>query len=286
MYTTLITSTELANHFTDPDWVICDCRYDLSNPTQGHSDYLKGHIPHALYVDLERDLSAFPSGVDGRHPLPSINKLTALIESLGIENQSQVIVYDDAGGGYAARLWWILRYLGHEAAAVLDGGIRAWVEAGYELSSGVEHREPSTFHADAQPDRLITVDQLTETPPGREILLLDARAPERYRGEEEPLDPVAGHIPGAENRYWRDNLDSQEYFKSPYELREDLEYFLQDRLAEDAIMYCGSGVTACHNILAFMIAGYKMPRLYAGAWSEWCSDSSRSIAIGDSDVSH
>jgi thiosulfate/3-mercaptopyruvate sulfurtransferase len=285
LYTTIISPEDLHKHLADPNWVICDCRFDLTTPTRGRSDYLYGHIPHAVYVDLESDLSSTPNGTNGRHPLPPADKLIQLIESLGIDNDTQVIVYDDDSGGYAVRLWWILRYLGHSSAAVLDGGIQAWLASGYTLSSEQEHRSPHDFRPHILRDRLITVDQLSGKKPGARILLLDARAPERYRGEQEPLDPVAGHIPSAENRYWRKNLRPDGRFKSVDELQHELTALLGDRSSDEAIIYCGSGVTACHNILAFVHAGFGMPRLYAGAWSEWCSDPTRatetSVAAAD-----
>lgn len=286
MYTTLITTADLANHHADPNWILCDCRFDLNNPNKGHADYRDGHIPHAVYVDLDHDLSSPPSGKNGRHPLPSIDELTAHIESLGIQNDSQVIVYDDDGGSYAVRLWWILRYLGHQAVAVLDGGIQAWIEAGFDLSREAEQRPLSHYRVNVQTDRLVTIDQLLEAPLGREILLLDARSSGRYRGEDEPYDPVAGHIPGAENRFWRNNLNPRGFFKTTRELKSELDLLLRGRFADNAIIYCGSGVTSCHNILAFIHAGYDMPRLYAGAWSEWCSDIARGVETGDPEIPH
>lgn len=214
MYTTLISPTDLKKHHADPNWAICDCRFDLNNPASGRSEYGLGHIPHAVYVHLDHDLSTTPNGTNGRHPLPSVEDLIVRIEALGIDNATQVIVYDDDGGGYAVRLWWSLRYLGHPAVAVLDGGLQAWIAAGFELSNGDEQRPHRTFRADVQVDRLITVDQLIENLYRPEILLLDSRAPERFKGEVELLDPVAGRIPGAENRFWRNNLNTQGSFKA------------------------------------------------------------------------
>jgi thiosulfate/3-mercaptopyruvate sulfurtransferase len=280
LYHTLISVEELQENFMESDWVICDCRFDIHRPLFGHVAYREGHIPQAVYVDLDRKLSSKPDGTNGRHPLPSPVELVQLIESLGIRNRSQVVVYDDEGGGYAARLWWILRYLGHDKVAVLNGGIQAWIAAGYKLSTREPRREKTHFDADLQENRLITADQLLKRLEDRTFLLLDTRAPERYRGEEEPIDPVAGHIPGAVNRHWGENLDEGGTFKSIDVLEDELGILLKGRSAEDAVVYCGSGVTACHNLLAFVHAGFPLPRLYAGSWSEWSSDTNRRIETG------
>ena len=277
MYQTIISVEELKENFSNTDWVICDCRFDIHNPSFGREAYLEGHIPQAIYVDLDMDLSTKPDGTNGRHPLPSLVELLELIESLGITNQSQVVVYDDEGGGSAARLWWILRYLGHENVAVLDGGIQSWMTDGNDLTDIEDKKERGHFEADVQEDRLMSLDQLRRNLENMTFLLLDTRAQERYRGEEEPIDPIARHIPGAENRHWGENLEESGAFKSVDVLRSEIQILLEGRSAANAVVYCGSGVTACHNLLAFVHAGYPIPRLYAGSWSEWSSDPTRGV---------
>lgn len=277
MFQTLISPQDLKTELVNPAWVICDCRFDIHNPGFGIEAFRQGHIPGALYVDLEKDLSTTPDGTNGRHPLPPVQDLVETIQSLGISNHTQVIVYDDEGGGYAVRLWWILRYLGHTHVAVLDGGIQAWVGSGFDLTSEIAKQPLGQFTPEVQEDRLIVVEELQQALIDQEFLLLDSRAPERYRGEEEPIDAVAGHIPGARNHYWRDNLLENGSFKSKAELKDEFEHLLKDNRATDAVIYCGSGVTACHNVLAFVHAGYPLPRLYAGSWSEWTSDDKRGV---------
>lgn len=281
MFQTLISPMELSASIDHKNWIICDCRFDIHNPELGHRSYLEGHLPSAIYVDLNKDMSIPPEGTNGRHPLPDEDKLIGLVEALGISNHAQVVVYDDDGGGIAARLWWILKYLGHDTVALLDGGIQAWISSGFSITRVVNPPRKAQFRANLQKDRLVTVEQLQALLSQGSHLLLDSRAPERYRGDEEPLDPVGGHIPGAHNRYWRENLGSSDAFKPAPALRKELRLFVGDSEVEDAIVYCGSGVTACHNILAFVHAGYPMPRLYVGSWSEWSSDPGRAVVAKD-----
>ncbi len=281
MYQTIISAHELHQTIQDGEPIVCDCRFDIHRPQYGHQAFTQGHIPTAVYVDLEQELSAKPDGTNGRHPLPTTEALVDVVQSLGITNHVQVIVYDDEAGGYASLLWWILKYLGHESAAVLDGGIQAWIAAGFDLTQESKHPERSTFLADPNNHLLIEYAEVLSILGDDSVILLDSRAPERYSGEEEPLDPIAGHIPGAKNRYWRANLEDDGKFKPGIRLREELSGYLQDRSSEQAVVYCGSGVTACHNLLAFAHAGYPMPRLYAGSWSEWCSDPTRPIVQGE-----
>ncbi len=276
----LVTVEELAPHLDDPSWAIFDCRFDLTRPDWGEEAYIQAHIPGALYAHLDRDLSAEPTGINGRHPLPSGDVLAALFSRLGISDETQVVAYDDKGGPYAARLWWSLRYLGHAAAAVLDGGLQAWQEAGLPTSAGRESRPAARFTPRPRPGMRVSVDEVLTHLGDPRWLLLDARAPERYRGEQEPYDPVAGHIPGARNRFWKDNLDARGRFLPPEELRRQFEALLQGASASDLVVYCGSGVTACHYLLALEAAGLEGARLYPGSWSEWCSDPRRPIATG------
>lgn len=275
MYTTLIDAAELLQNLDNPDWVVVDCRFDLSEPDQGRRDYLVAHIPGAVFADLDTDLSARKNG-GGRHPLPDPDALVDLFSRLGVDNECQVVAYDAMAGGFAARLWWLLRYMGHEAVAVLDGGWPAWLELDAPTRQGEEKREPRDFRGQPDSSMRISIDEVGKVP-----LLIDSRDPARYRGEFEPLDPAAGHIPGALNRFWKMNLTEGDRFKSPRELQQEFDHLLSTRgPAADAVFYCGSGVTACHNILAAVHAGLPQPRLYPGSWSEWCADSARPVATG------
>lgn len=282
MYTTLITAEELARHIDDPDWVVVDCRFDLANPLAGREGYLIGHIKGAVYADLERQLSGDKHAVDGtfrgRHPLPGREFLAEVARELGISEHSQVVAYDAHGGMYAARLWWLLRWIGHANVAVLDGGMAAWQALGLPMDSNVP--EPHTGNLQQKPAlvRSVTAAEVLENIRSRERTVVDARAPDRFRGENETIDPVGGHIPGARNRFFKDNLHPDGRFKDAAALKADF-----DRVVPDpklAIMQCGSGVTACHNLLAMEVAGLHGAALYPGSWSEWSSDPSRPIATG------
>lgn len=260
--------------------VVVDCRFELSDPEAGAAMYRARHLPGAVYWDLERDLSGPRTGTNGRHPLPELDTFAALLARSEITPQKQVILYDEWDGLNASRAWWLLHAAGFAAAAVLDGGIKAWQQAGLPL---VKEEPIPPFRV--QPPTLTgwqlpladaeTVRQAMDDP---SVLLLDARAPERHRGEIEPFDPVPGHIPGSENRFFRANMDTQAQRFLPRErLREEFEALLAGRAAEAVIHYCGSGVTACHNLLAMVHAGFPFGRLYAGSWSEWCADPSRPV---------
>ncbi len=276
----LITPGQLLPHLDDPDWVVVDCSFDLVDKSLGESDYLQGHIPGAVYADLERDLSARPDGKNGRHPLPPPVELARVFSRLGIDNQAMVVAYDRNGSPYAAHLWWSLRYLGGDCR-VLDGGYSAWVEAGYEVRTGAEKRDPARFVPTVDRGMLVTAGQVEAgLGTGRE-LLVDARAPERYRGEQEPYDLVAGHIPGAANAFWKDNLDDSGRFESRAVLRGRFEKILGGSPPSAAVAYCGSGVSACHDLLAMAHAGLDGARLYAGSWSEWSSDPAHPVAVGN-----
>jgi len=280
-HTTLISSEELLPHLDDPRWALIDCRFDLADPAAGQAAYLDEHIPGAVYAHLERDLSAPPTGANGRHPLPPPGVLAAVFSRWGIGHGVQVIVYDDSGGGYAARTWWSLRFLGHDAVAVLDGGLQAWVASGHPVRQGLESRRPAPFSPSPRSELKIEADQVLAGLGSPGIVLIDARAQERFRGEEEPIDPVAGHIPGALNRPWQTNLDASGRFLPAIALRHQFEALLGASPASSAVAYCGSGVTACHNLLAMAHAGLLGARLYPGSWSEWSSSASRPVATGD-----
>jgi thiosulfate/3-mercaptopyruvate sulfurtransferase len=278
--TTLISTAELARHLDQVDhggWVIFDCRHELASPAAGAQAYLQSHIPGAQFMHVDRDLSAAPNGRNGRHPLPDPGLFAAKLSAAGVDASSQVVAYDAAGGMFAARLWWMLRWLGHDRVAVLDGGWRQWQSEQRPTSSAQPAPKPARFAA--QP-RALTVDTaaVQENLQRKERLLLDARGADRFRGENETLDPVGGHIPGAANRPFRDNLDAAGRFKPAAQLRAEFAAVLGAHAPAAVIHQCGSGVSACHNILAMEVAGMEGSLLYPGSWSEWCADPSRPVA--------
>jgi thiosulfate/3-mercaptopyruvate sulfurtransferase len=273
----VISPAELADIQSLPELRVVDCRASLQNPEAGRELYRQGHVPGASFADLLQDLSGpIVPGKTGRHPLPAIESFTARARSWGIGQASQVVVYDDASGAFAARLWWLLRWLGHDAVAVLDGGFPAWAVEGRPVTTQSSMVAVGDFAPRAHTDWLVPARELLQSAPRK---LFDARAPERFRGEVEPIDPVAGHIPGALNLPFADNLRDGR-FRSPAELRERLARALDGTPPEEAVVYCGSGVTACHDVLAFAHAGLPLPRLYAGSWSEWITDPARPIEQG------
>lgn len=281
-YTTLVSVGDLAAHLDDPDWIVCDCRHDLVNTGAGRDAYAQSHIPGARFVHVDGDLSAPPTGRNGRHPLPDPAKFVARLGALGIDNAKQVVAYDATGGIYAARLWWMLRWVGHEAAAVLDGGWGAWTRAGQGVAAQPPTVTPARFVPRHRADFTRDAAAVAAAAHDKKLsLLLDARSPDRFRGENETLDPVAGHIPGALNRFFRLNLDADGRFKPAATLREEFEAALGAASPSDVVHYCGSGVTACHNLLAMEIAGLGGSRLYPGSWSEWVADRARPVATGD-----
>lgn len=278
-FSAVISSSELAALLSEPQLRVVDCRASLQNPAAGREAYAKAHVPGASFADLLDDLSGpIVAGQTGRHPLPSIESFVGKLQSWGIGRSSQVVVYDDAGGAFAARLWWMLRWLGHDAVAVLDGGFPAWVAEGRPVIDTPAIVPRGDLTAQPRPEWLVTARELS-TPQSTGHKLFDARAPERFRGDVEPIDPVAGHIPGAENLPFAENLKDGR-FRPPAELRARFAEALGDSAPEQAIVYCGSGVTACHNLLAFAHAGLPLPRLYAGSWSEWITDLARPTAKG------
>ncbi len=276
-FSTLVACSQLADHLNDPQWVIVDCRHQLSDVGYGEREYAKGHLPGAVFMHLDRDLSAAMTGRNGRHPLPDPRQLAEKLGAAGISRTTQVVVYDDDGGMYAVRLWWLLRWLGHDRVAVLDGSIRRWVQEGRSLTTEVPERAAKVFEIELR-DRVATAAEVEANLGKNEFVLIDARGPDRFRGENETLDPVGGHIPGARNRFFRDNLDEQGGFRAAADLRQQYLAVLAGTEPDQTIMYCGSGVTACHNLLAMEIAGLPGARLYAGSWSEWCSDPARPVA--------
>jgi len=283
-YTTLIDAASLAAHVNDADWVIVDCRHDLVNLAAGREAYAAGHLPNALFADMERELSGAKRDADGafrgRHPLPEKDAFIELLRSWGVNGDTQLVAYDAHGGMFAARLWWMLRWVGHEAVAVLDGGVPAWQSAGLPLSTAAPApRARGTIAARAPLVTTVDVNTVLQNVAhgGRQVV--DARAPDRFRGENETIDPVGGHIPGAKNRFFKDNLLADGRFKAPDQLKTELGTVVGD--PQKAIMQCGSGVTACHNLLALEVAGLPGAALYPGSWSEWSADAARPVATGD-----
>lgn len=275
-YSTLISSEDLAGQLSDPDLRIFDCRHQLSDAAYGEKAYAEGHLPGAYFLHLDRDLSGPMNGRNGRHPLPDPQRLARTLGSAGVSRATQVVAYDDAGGMIAGRLWWLLRWLGHDRVALLDGGINRWLEQGRELTTDRPASEPRDFEI-ALRDWVVDTDEVLLNLDRRELCLIDARAADRFRGENETLDPVGGHIPGARNRFFRDNLDDQGCFRPAADLRQAFLELLAGVEPDKAVMQCGSGVTACQNLLAMEIAGLPGARLYAGSWSAWCADPSRPV---------
>jgi len=279
-YTTLIAADTLRQQLGNPHWMIFDVRHDLMDTAAGARAYAAGHVPGAQFAGIDNDLSGAKDGRNGRHPLPARAALIERFRAWGIANDTQIVAYDAQGGQFAGRLWWLARWLGHEAVAVLDGGWPAWLAAGGPVDTAVPAPPRSDFHEGTSLVRVVaTVDVLAALDDDTR-LLVDARMPERYRGEQEPIDPVAGHIPGALNRPWAHNLQEDQRFKSPAQLREEFVALLGERPADDITHQCGSGVTACHNVLAMHIAGLPGTALYSGSWSEWIADPSRPVATG------
>jgi len=285
MPTTLIEPAALAAHLAAPDWAIVDCRFDLARPEWGALAWAAGHVPSALYAHLDRDLSGPRTALTGRHPLPAIAALAATFGRWGIDKEVQVVAYDQGAGTYAARLWWLLRWLGHPQVAVLDGGLAAWERAGLPLDTAATVRAPRRFTAAPAAGLVVTTAALAQAVAAGaltrgDLTLVDARSADRFAGQNETLDPVAGHVPGARNHPFAGDLDANGRFLSAPELRLSWADTLCDRPVQTLIAMCGSGVTACHSLLALEAAGLAGARLYAGSWSEWIRDPARPVARG------
>jgi thiosulfate/3-mercaptopyruvate sulfurtransferase len=270
-FSTLVSTAELAANLGS--WRVFDCRHDLAKPELGGEQYREAHIPGALFASLDRDLSAPKSGRNGRHPLPTPEAFGAWLGQQGLRPGDQVVCYDAANGAMASRLWWMLRWVGHDAVAVLDGGLAKWSAEGRAVSAEVPQVTPSVFAIRPRAEMAVGAEALAKTL--RKRVLLDARAPARYRGEQEPIDPVAGRIPGALNRFNMDNVRADGRFKSAEELKREFAQVLGARAPSEVVNYCGSGIVACHNILAMELAGLPGAKLYAGSWSEWIADPAR-----------
>ena len=276
-YSTLVSCDDLAAHLNDPGWRVFDCRHQLSDVGFGEKAYAEGHVPGAFFLHLDRDLSSPQTGSNGRHPLPDPQLLASKLGLAGVSLETQVVVYDDAGGMIAGRLWWMLRWLGHDRVALLDGGITQWKKEGRPFSTDLPTSAPAVFTVDKR-DWLVSAAEVLANIERSEFCVVDARAPDRFRGENETLDPVGGHIPGARNRFFRDNLDADGCFRSAAELRSAFFGLFAGVESAQVVMQCGSGVSACHNLLAMEIAGLHGAKLYAGSWSEWCADPARPVA--------
>lgn len=273
-HTTVVSTAELAAHLDDPAWVVIDCRHDLAKSDSGALEYASAHIPGARFLHLDRDLAAPPNGKNGRHPLPDPQTFMRTLGAAGVDSGKQVVAYDAKIGVYSSRLWWMLRWMGHENVAVLDGGYAKWIAEGRALSGDAPAPRPVRFTG--KPRALwVDADAVMKSigQPGR--ALIDARSADRFRGENETLDPVGGRIRGSINRFFRDNLDARGCFRPAAELHDHFAALLGTTEPEAVVHSCGSGVSACHNLLAMEIAGLRGSRLYPGSWSEWCSDPSR-----------
>jgi thiosulfate/3-mercaptopyruvate sulfurtransferase len=278
-YTTLVTVDQLQARLFDHDWCVVDCRHDLADFGAGFREYRAGHIPGSVFAHIEEDLAGEITPASGRHPLPVREHLQAIFREWGIGNDTQIVAYDAQGGQFAGRLWWLARWLGHEKVALLDGGWQAWMQATQWSSIEDADRPEGSFTAGPSGVEVVDAGHVLATRGHGGTLLVDARAAERYEGRIEPIDPVAGHIPGAVNRFWQANLD-QGRFKPAAQLRAEFEALLAGRAPAQVIHACGSGVTAAHNVLAMEIAGLPGSALYAGSWSEWIRDPDRPVAAG------
>ncbi len=280
--TTLVSTERLAPHLGDPTWAIVDCRYDLNREAWGEEQYYTAHIPGAVYASLREDLAGPKNGRNGRHPIPGHDVMNAAFGRLGITSDVQVVAYDQDSGMYASRLWWMLRYMGHDAVAVLDGGFAKWTREGRPTTHGAEHRTAAVFTGRPRAAMRLTADQVWAKLGDPGLTLVDARGPARFEGREEPLDRVAGHIPGARNHFYQWNLGPDGTFLPAEILREKFGALFGDTPPDQVALYCGSGVSACHNLLAMELAGLTGMKLFAGSWSEWSSDPDKPVETGPS----
>ena len=279
----LISPLDLDLKKDQPGLVILDCRFALEDPDYGQRSYAEGHIAGAAFADLERDLSGpVTKGVTGRHPLPQAADLIQRLQAWGVNNDSVVVLYDDGPGAYAARAWWLLAWLGkRDGVFILDGGLKAWHAAGLPLSLDAPSAVRGVFSGSPDPKLVLSAEQLLKRLSRPQLTLLDARGLPRFRGEVEPIDPIAGHIPGAQCAAFTDNLGADGRFLPAEQLKQRFAEKLAGRSPQELVAYCGSGVTACHNLFALCLAGYPLGTLYAGSWSEWITDPQRAVATGD-----
>ena len=279
MYSNIVSTKRLFEQLNNPKWIVFDCRFNVTRPQWGVEQYHRGHIRGAFYCNLDQDLSSPPTATSGRHPLPHPQELATKLATWGVSDDSQVVVYDEAVGAVAARMWWILRWLGHTSVAVLDGGLDQWNKAGYPLTTKPPKvKSKGNFQPYPNDDLWVSVAEVERIREDAHTVLIDARSKVRFRGEQEQVDPVGGHIPGAISRPLTDNIGDDGCFLSPQQLRDYYEPLRRERV----IHYCGSGVTACHNLLAVERAGLGLQQLYVGSWSEWIRSADRPRATGDS----
>ena len=271
----LVSTEELQLHLDDPDWIVFDTRHDLGDVEKGRRLYAEGHVPGAHFLHVDDDLSGAKTGANGRHPLPDLATFASKMEERGVAPGKHVVIYDDLGGNFAVRLWWMLRWLGHDKVALLDGGYPLWEKEKRPTTRDVPQPRKGDFKARPHLGSVVDAPFIARFHEEPSIKLVDARAPERFAGLKEPIDPVAGHIPGAVNRFWQKNLNPDGRFKAPDQLRREYADFLGAVPPEQVVHMCGSGVTACHNMFAMALAGMPEGRLYVGSWSEWCADLSR-----------
>lgn len=282
MYTTLIAAADLKDILQQPNLVIIDSRHVLSDTESGRKDYQKSHIPTAQFAHLDEDLSGdIIAGKTGRHPFPSVEKMTQKLSNWGIDEQAQVVVYDQSHGGIAARLWFMLKWLGHEKVAVLDGGWKNWKALGYPTDGKIPAINPKTFTPKPSQDLIVDVNFMEQNIDKQNYIYIDSRTSNRYSGAEEPIDPVAGHIPSAINAPWPENLGADGLFLSKEQLATRFVNILKDQPKGKAIFYCGSGVTACHNLLVLRHVGITSPKLFPGSWSEWIVDKNREVVTSE-----
>ncbi|GAB5560699.1 MAG: sulfurtransferase [Synoicihabitans sp.] len=277
----IVSTAELARHLDDPDWIIFDCRHDLMKPDRGAEIFGEGHISSAHFAGVDRDLSGKKTGSNGRHPLPDPQAFADFLARHGVTADSRIVGYDDVGGQYAARLWWMTRWIGLKGGAVLDGGWPKWVSENLPISTEIPVVSPGEVVAQVDDTLLVGVSELAPKVATSDVCIVDARAPERYRGDVEPLDPVAGHIPGAQNVFFKSNLNSDLTLKSPAELKANFASAGLSESPTEVVHQCGSGITACVNLLAMERAGLMGSRLYAGSWSEWVADPHRPVSRGE-----
>lgn len=277
----LISVAELQQAQQTPagDILVIDCRFDLSNPQAGQQQYAQNHLPGAVFLDLDKDLCGVKTGTNGRHPLPERETLAQKLRTLGVNQNTSIIVYDQQDSMFAAHLWWLLQWLGHTHVRVLDGGLVTWENKGGPLSTELPPARPEgNFQAQQPLTPTVNADQILRNLGSSQLYIIDARAPERFRGEVEPLDPAAGHIPGAINRFFKQNLQADGTFKAPEQLHQKWVQILNDHPLDTVVHQCGSGVSACHNLLSMVHAGFNMAALYPGSWSEWSASPERPIA--------
>jgi thiosulfate/3-mercaptopyruvate sulfurtransferase len=277
-YKTIISAKDLIKNVNNDDFIIFDCRCDIGDSSYGIEAYNEGHIENSIFIDIDHDLASEKTSDSGRHPLPDPRLFSEKLSQWGMSNNKQAVVYDDAGGAFAGRMWWILKWLGHSNVAVLDGALGAWMSIGGKLTSKPTIFERAVFEPNPNDNMYVSIKDVEDAQYKMNKLIIDARSRERYLGIKDPVDPIAGHIPGAVSHPLGMNLDKNGHFKSPEELRHNFNKIIGDTVSSDIISMCGSGITACHNILALEICGIKDVTLFVGSWSEWITDKSRPVA--------